>query len=51
MQVGKDIEFLTHEVAAHPYCPRAVVVIDIAVNLVFVDAFCQQLADDVEYFR
>ena len=51
MGFGDDIEFLTHHKPSHPDTPLAVVVVDIAVNLVFVDALGEELANDEIDFR
>ena len=51
VEVLKDIEFLRHQIAAQADGPRAVVVEHVAIDLVLVYAFREQLTDDVEDLR
>ena len=47
----KHVKLLAHYVSAQSYCPRTVVVEHVAVYLVLVYSFCQQLAYDEVYLR
>ena len=51
MLVGHGDELLVQHVAHESHALFAVVVVNVAVNLVFVDILAEQLADDEEYLR
>ena len=49
VQLLYDLHLVEYDVGAKTECVGGIIVEYPVVNLVFVDSFCQQLADDVEY--
>ena len=47
MRLRYDIEFLAHHMSSHTNAPLAEIVVYVAVDLVFVEAFGEQKADDI----
>ena len=46
----QHIEFLAHQIAAKTNGPRAIIVVNVAVNLIFIKPFGQQMPDNDIYF-
>jgi len=46
MEVGKNVQLLVHDIAHKAQSPLTIVMIDVAVNLILIYMFGEQLADD-----
>ena len=46
IEVGDDVQLLTHDVASETDGPRAIIMVDVAVNLILIETLREQMSDD-----